>query len=377
MQKVKVAEFFGEPLNYGGQEAFISNVYSKINKSKFDFTFITPFECENTKLQEMINNNNDNLIVGNNEFNSKLRKKYIINMAKKYLNNTYDVVHIHSGSVFTLYNVAKIAKKSGIKKVIVHSHATGINNIKYKIIKFVSDRFIGKYVDLYFACSKEAGMWKFPKKILDSKSYYIIKNGVDLDLYSYNEKTRNEYRKKFNITDELVLINVGRFSFEKNQMYIIDIFKELLKLKPNSILFLVGGEGDLLVDIKNKINNLGLNDKVQIMINRSDVNNLINMSDVFILPSVWEGLPFTGIEAQTNGIPCIFSNNITKELNISKSYNSLSIDLEPIIWAKKIIDLSSLGHADNISEIRNNGYDIFNVCKFLEKVYGESNVEKN
>lgn len=376
MKKIKVAEFFGEPLNYGGQEAFIVNLYSKIDKENYEFSFITPFECENKKLKELVKNNkNDIIIAENNEFNNKLRKKFILQVARKYLTNQYDVVHIHSGSVFTLFNVAKIAKKNGIKKVIVHSHASGKNNIKYKLVKFISDLSIERYVNYFFACSEIAAEWKFPKNIIKNKKYYIIKNGIDLDNFQYNVDRRNEYRKEFKIDNKLVLIHVGRFSFEKNQEYIIKIFVELLKLNKDSELFLVGGKGDNLERIETMIKELQLEDKVHILMNRSDVNNLINMSDVFILSSRWEGLPFTGIEAQANGIPCIFSDTISEELNITKAYSKLPIDISPEIWAEKIIELHKNGRIDTIGDIRKAGFDIKEVCEFMKNIYGGENAE--
>ena len=371
MKKIRVAEFFGEPLNYGGQEAFIINLYSKIDKQNYEFSFITPFECENQKLKELVKDNKDDIIItGNNKFDSKLRKKSILQVAKKYLTSEYDVVHIHSGSVFTLFNVAKIAKKNGIKKVIVHSHAGGKVNIKYKLVKFVSDLSIRKYVDYFFACSEIAAKWKFPKKIIKEKKYNLIKNGIDLDRFRYDPVRREEYRKKFELENKLTLIHVGRFCFEKNQEYIIRIFVELLKLDKTSELFLVGGKGDTLEKIENMIKELELEDKVHILINRSDVNNLINMSDVFILPSVWEGLPFTGIEAQANGIPCIFSDTISQELDITNVYNKLSIEENPKIWANKIIELNKNGRQDTLEDIRNAGFNIRQVCKFIENIYG-------
>ncbi len=372
MKKVKIIEFFGEPLNYGGQEAFILNMYSKINKERFEFTFVTPFECTNESLKKEIEKNGDKLIYDNQLFESKLRKKYIIKTAKTHIKPDFDVIHIHSGSVFTLYNIARIAKKfNKIKKVIIHSHATGKNSIKYRIMKKISDTKIKKYVDYYFACSKLAAEWKFPKSIIKSNRFKIIKNGIDLEKFKYNEENRKKYRTKFGLNEEPILIHVGRFSKEKNQLYILDIFSKIIIQLPTAKLFLVGGTGELYDVVKIKVNELGLSDNVIILLNRPDVNELINMSDVFILPSLWEGLPFTGIEAQANGIPCVFSDTITEELNISKSYNKLSIEENPSTWAKKIIGLFKQNRIDNTEDIRKHGFDIFNACKYLEKIYGE------
>lgn len=367
--KIKVVEFFGEPLNYGGQETFIINVYSKIDKNKFSFTFITPFECTNQKLLRLIKRNGDTIVCGNKNFQSNLRKKHILDIAKQYLTKDYNVIHIHSGSTFTLCNVAKISKQKGIKNVVVHSHAAGNNKLKSSIIKLISKIKFKKYADHYLACSKSAGEWKYTTDIIKSSKYQTIKNGIDINNYKYNDRNKLEYRKKSKLESQHILINIGRFSKEKNQSYVLDIFDEIVKKDSLAVLLLVGGDGELLDEIKTKINKLGLTKKVHILTNRNDVNELINMSDVFILPSLREGLPFTGIEAQANGIPCIFSDTITDELNISQTYHKLPITVKPAVWAEKVIELFSIGRVETANKIRQNGYDIIDTCNVLEGIY--------
>ena len=134
---MKVIEFFGEPLSYGGQEAFIYNMYSHFTKPA-KYLFITPFHADNVELIVKINNRDDEYISNNYMFESKLRKLYIIKTAKKSIPSGYDVIHIHSGSIFNLMIVSKIAKKKGIKKVIVHSHATGLADAKHGLISIKS-----------------------------------------------------------------------------------------------------------------------------------------------------------------------------------------------------------------------------------------------
>ena len=368
-KKIKVLEFFGEPLNYGGQEAFITNLYSNINKDKIDFTFITPFKCTNMKLVELINKFGGTLIAENQNFNSKFRKKYIIMTAKKYINDKFDVVHINSGSIFTLFNVAKISKKNGVKKVITHSHAGGEVNLKYKVMKYYSDKNISKYADYFFACSELAGKWKYPENVLKSDKYFVIKNGINLKQYRYNEEKAREYRKKFKYNDEHILINVGRFSKEKNQLFLLDIFNETLKKDKKARLLMVGGEREKLGEIEAKIEELKLKSYVQILQDRNDVSELINMCDVFILPSLWEGLPVTGVEAQANGLPCIFSDAISDEMNISSVYYKLSLNDSAKVWSKKVISLFENKRKDTYNEIKKNGFDILDVCNFIEKIY--------
>ena len=151
------------------------------------------------------------------------------------------------------------------------------------------------------------------------------------------------------------------------------IFDELLKLDDNFEMFFVGGNGSLLEIIEKQINEKNLNKKIHILLNRNDVNSLLSMSDVFILPSLWEGLPYTGIEAQANGIPCIFSSTVSDEVNISAAYNKLSINEEPKKWAEKIIVLSNTKRYNTKQSIIENGFDISNTCKLVEDIYNDTN----
>lgn len=369
MKKIKVVEFFGEPLNYGGQEAFILNMYNNFSNN-LELTFITPYEATNTNLKELISKKRDKLIFDDKAFETKLRKKYIIDTANKHLTNEYDVIHIHSGSLFNLYNVAKIARKKGIKKVIVHSHSAGKKTIKNIIIKFLS-KDIGKYVDVFLGCTKEAGESKFPTKIINSNKFKVINNGINLNKFIFDKTIREEYRKKFDVENKLVLINIGRFSKEKNQIFLIELFNEYFKKNKNSHLFLIGGNGDELKNIEEKIKDYNLVKNITILKNRDDINYLLYMSDIFLLPSLWEGLPVTGIEAQTTGIPCIFSSNITETINVSEAFHKLSLDTGIAKWIKLIDELKKQPRYDTIADITKSGYDCKKSAEELEKIYME------
>lgn len=364
-----VAEFFGEPFNYGGQEAFALNMYSAIDQKRFNFTFITPFGCENSIIKEKTKLNGDKIIHDDNPFESKLRKKFIVQTANKHLNSSFDVVHIHSGSTFTLLNVAKIAKKKGIKKVIVHSHSVSDGGIKYRIIKTISDIKIGKYADIFFACSKAAGVARFPKRIIASKKFYIIKNGIKLSDYKFSKSKRDEYRKEFGLSDKHIIVNVGRFSVEKNQLFILEVLKNLLRVDEKSFLILVGGDGEMLPDIEKRIEKLDLKKRVLILRNRDDIKNILDMSDIFVLPSTREGFPFVAIEAQANGLPCIFSDTITHEANVSEAFHTAKVN-DTQDWEEKISMLISKGRINTQKSLEINGFSISQMKETIEDIYG-------
>lgn len=374
----KVLEFFCEPLNFGGQEAFILNVYQKFSNKEITYTFCTPFECKNEKLKKIIKEKDDKIIYLDYKFDTKLRKINLVKGTKKILkHNDYDVIHIHSGSIFSLYIVAKLAKKSGIKKVIVHSHSTGYNTFKHKIIKNVTENKMENYVDYFLACSEEAAKYKFPTKVIQNRKFKIIKNGVDINKFKFNNNKREEMRKEYKLEDKNVIINVGRFSKEKNQSFLLDVFKEIKRINPNSYLILIGGSGPLKEEIENKIKKYNLNKDILLLENINNVADFLQAADVFALPSIYEGFPVVAVEAQATGLPIICSDSITKEVLITPNCELLSMkDNDSInVWATKINEKFLRKHVDYEEQMKENGFNIEETSKILEKIYlmGDNN----
>ena len=365
---MKVIEFFGEPLSYGGQEAFIFNMYSHFNKPA-DYLFITPFHADNVELIEKINNRGDEYISNNYKFESVLRKLYIIKTAKKSIPSGYDVIHIHSGSIFNLMVVSKIAKKKGIKKVIVHSHATGHADAKHGLIKKISDSYLDKYADVFLACSKEAGRFKYSDEVLNSERFKVINNGIELDNYKYDTENRKQIRDELNLKDEFVLCNVGRYSAEKNQKYIVRVFNEYLKINSNSKLLFVGGEGPAKDELIQEIKNLGIDSKVIMLTKRNDINKILSAVDVFLFPSLFEGLGISGIEAQASGLHTICSENIPDEADVSPLFHRLSLNDGEKIWAEYIAKLPGVDRVEYGYNKFDKDYVAVNCAAKLEDLY--------
>lgn len=377
---VKVLEFFCEPLNFGGQEAFIINVYQKFSEQKIKYTFFTPFECKNDRLKEMVKEKKDDILYLDYNFETKLRKLNIIRGANKILkNNSYDVVHIHSGSIFSLYFVAKIAKKSGVKKVIVHSHSTGKETFKYKLIKQLTKKNMNKYVDVFCACSKKAAEWKFPSEIISQNKFEIIKNGVDIQSFMFNESMRKKIRNEYNIENKDVIINIGRFSEEKNQTFLIDAFKKIKTINQNAYLILIGGSGPLKNEIESKIKEYNLKKEVLILENISNVSDFLQAADVFVLPSLYEGFPVVAVEAQAAGLPIICSDSITEEILLTPTCYFMSLNDKIDNWAQKIDEQFKSTRSNYEEEIKSKGFDIGDTARILENIYliGDKNNEKN
>ena len=365
---MKIIEFFGEPLSYGGQEAFAYNMYSHF-KREGKYTFITPFHANNKDLLSLIEKKKDKYKAFNYNFNSILRKWYIIKAALKSITQEYDVLHIHSGSTFTLLAVAHIASKRKIRKIIVHSHATGNNDFKHGIIKKIADKQFEKKADIFLACSKEAGLFKFPKKIINSNKFKIIKNAVDLEKFRYSEEKRNLIRNELNIDKDLLICQVGRYSPEKNQVFVLKVFNQYIKKNDKTKLVFVGGDGPTKEDLLKQIQNYGLKKKVIVLSERKDVNYILSAADVFVFPSLFEGLGISAIEAQAVGLHTICSEHIPEEANVSHLFHRVPISVGIKRWVDAIDEYSNVVREDVRNEIVENGYSLEKCAGELECIY--------
>ena len=368
---IKVLEFFGEPLAYGGQEAFILNMYRNFTKENIKYVFCTPFDLTNKNLIELSEKRKDKIVHYDYNFNNKLRKFYIKKALKKILKSEkFDVIHIQTGSSFTMITAAKLAKKYGVKNVIAHSHCAGIENFKHILIKKYSDKRIEKYVDNYFACSLVAGEWKFPKKIMNENKCVIVNNGININNHTFDAETRKEYRKEFGISKNTKLLcNVGRFALQKNHTFILEIVK-LLKERKFDFKFILIGEGELKQEILEKIKQFNLEECFIILEKRNDVSKIMMASDLFVMPSLFEGFPVTLIEAQATGLNCLSSDTITKEASISDLIEYLPIE-DASVWADKIEKTKSKNtpreeYAEIVSKA---GYNAEDSAKLLEDVF--------
>lgn len=268
-----------------------------------------------------------------------------------------------------------IAKLAGFKTIILHAHSSSIDDNR-KIVRFLKTglhkvgRFLLPYlVDTYIGCSTKASEWMFPRKCIDSDSYYLLHNAIDLDLYDRNINLGLEVRQKFNIPkDALVVGHIGRFTPVKNHPFIIDIFKEVLKQNPNSYLFLLG-DGVERHKIESLVKSAAISDKVIFMGYVNNTVDIMQAIDIMILPSLFEGLPLIAIESQALGIPILVSDAITQEVVLTDLCRTLPID-NPKPWAYEII--SKFGknkYIDYRARIKELGYDSSVAIKKIENIY--------
>lgn len=351
-------------MNRGGLETMIMNYYRKIDRDKIQFDFLVHRD-ERGDYDDEIESLGGRIYRMPSIKPGNYRKYFRALDEFFMLNRDYVAVHSHinENSGF----VAKYAKKYGIKKRIAHSHIADLK-LDYKYpFRLYARLYLKTNINYYFACSEKAGEWLFGKKAILNKQVTVLNNAVDLDLFKYNESVRHEMREKLGIENKVVIGHIGRFNLQKNHKFLIDIFNEINKINKNTVLLLVG-TGNMMDDIKLKVNKLGLKDSVKFLGLRNDVSKLMQSMDMFLFPSLFEGLPVVLVEAQASGLKCVASTGITKEANITKSIEFIDLKLQAKEWANKILSLD-ISRQDYTNLIVENGYDSTHNVKILSDFY--------
>ncbi|WP_304937545.1 glycosyltransferase [Ileibacterium valens] len=374
---VKVLEVFREPLANGGQESFIMNMLRNMDHDQIQMDFMTPFTCDNQSLKAEVESYGGRVYTYDHEFGKNNNQVFKESLSDFLSSHSYETVHFHSGSTYALMMGPKIASEAGVKNRIVHSHCGGDDNLKYRLIKAMSVPYFMKYPTQFCACSMLAAKWKFPKKIIDENKVDILKNAVDLDRFHYDPKIRDEIRAASGLKKEIVLGHIGRFSRQKNQLFLIDIFNCFLKRHADARLWLVG-EGEDLDKVKSKVRELGIEKQVDFLGLRKDIPDLLNAMDALVLPSLFEGLPVVGVEAQAVSLPVIASEEVTKEMPVPELSRYLSLEPDGLIdWIEAIEEMLLVKRKDRKQEMIEAGYEVKEAAAHLQNLYLNQSKEKD
>ncbi|RSX55531.1 glycosyl transferases group 1,glycosyl transferase group 1 [Bifidobacterium dolichotidis] len=352
-------------LDRGGAETMIMNYYRSIDRDKVQFDFLVNREKIGAYEEEIESLGGKIYRMGpmypwrfseyKHEFRSFLRD-----------HPEYSIIHSHleERSYFPL----RIAKEENVPVRIAHAHNVyrGFNAktifrdyFRYKLPPYPTDKF---------ACSKEAGIWLYGKDAFLNGEVTIVKNAIDSFKFIYNEKIRESVRSRLQIDDQLVLGNVGRLAPQKNQSFLLDIFAELKKIHKNSKLLIVG-DGDLKQELVRKAESLQIIEDIIFTGSVSDVNDYLQAMDVFVLPSHFEGLPVSLVEAQAAGLQCIVSDQVTREVDFGKYLTYVSLKQSPQDWAKICIEKSQDQRRSDMDLIVRSGFDIHETAKKLQSFY--------
>ena len=364
---MRVAELTGEPILHGGQEMFILNLLKNISDPKIQMDVITPYNCDNSSFEETLAARSGKLIQLGMDFSpGKSRRSLLKPVYTVLKSGGYDAVHIHSGSISVLAYCALAAHMAGCKRVIVHSHSTGVPAVKHELIKHACSPLLKAYPTDWLACSQKAGEDKFPKNIV-AKKMVVVKNGIDLQQFQRNRELGQKVRKLLGISPAAFVIgHVGRFSNEKNHLFLVDAFAAVHKQKPESYLLLIG-EGELETTVKERVHALGLNRCVFFTGAVDNVSAYYNAMDCFALPSLYEGFGYVLLEAEANGLPCLISNTVPDDAVLNN--NVTKLPLEKSLWVEKLLQADSQERIEDQSAIIKAGFSVRETAKAVEAIY--------
>ncbi len=365
-------------MDRGGAESMIMNYYRNIDRDKVQFDFLV-HRKQKGAFDDEIKSLGGN-IYRLDPISPFFPKKYYTQL-RNFFNEhkEYQVIHSHLNT-FSCFPL-KIAKEFNIPCRIAHAHIAldrvslatfftqkeSFKEILKKVVKFQLRKKVKNDATHYFSCGDKAGKWLFGK----STPFVMMNNAIDTKKFSYDTSIEKTYRKEFNFgSDELVIGHVGRFSSQKNHAFLLQIFASLLEKKSNCRLVCIG-DGPLRESLEKQAENLSIIDKVHFLGVRTDIPQLLQMLDVFVFPSFYEGLPVTLIEAQAAGLKILASDTITTEVHLTEDIEFLSIDQPAIVWADKISKIEIGAKNDNTDLIIKGDYDIVSNTKNIQEFYKE------
>lgn len=380
MCKIKVLQVCYS-LKAAGIETLVTNVQKNIDVNRFDVHFLLYKGTKKDLFYKNTVEEHGGTIedASADKVNNFLIRHLIqrVNYFKILKKENFDVVHIHASSGLQGIEVL-LAHMAGVKNIIVHSHnsklgaATKFNWMK-KIIHKKGIKTIKKHANKKLSCSDEATRWMFPN--VDKNKVTLIYNGIECRNYSFNIIKRNEIKKVLNIDNNIVYGHIGSFTEAKNHEFIIDIFSKIVEKQSNAVLLLIG-DGPLQPTIKEKVKRMKLNN-VQFLGIRSDCNELLMTMDCMLFPSFWEGLPIVVVEAQASGLPCLLSDTVTKQVNVSDLLTYLSLNLSAENWCDIAIStVHKRKREDYSDEVSRSSFDILNTANELETIYSKLVYEK-
>lgn len=362
--KIKVLHYI-PGFKFGGIESRMLEVFKGIDKTKYQLDFLILTSLDNYLVEEIKSN-------GGNVYQvPSFSPKNIINHIdglKTVLSDTkYDIIHCHSSA--TGFVLLLLAKKQGIKGRIMHARTSSFAGSSVPYLRKLMQKISVHYSNTQLAVSQKAGDWAFGRK-----EFQVIPNSIDLDKFAYNHKDRNEVREFYSINNKNVFGHIGRNTYAKNHKFLFEIFSQIIKDKPNSVLLLVGVDNNEQ-NLNQWITELGIVGKVVFCGYQEDMSKYHSAMDVLIFPSFYEGLPGTLVEAQASGLKCYCSDVITKEVSLTENIEFIKLNEGAKNWSSKIIkSMSNPNRRSYIDEIKNQGFSIDTTVRMFEGLY--SNIVK-
>lgn len=343
-------------VTYGGLTTVMMNYYRAMDKSGVHIDFASTNEPSQELLDELHSNGSEYYCLG--ERNKNLFK-YRQNLKKVLEKNKYDVIHVNGNSA-TMALELSAAKQFGVPVRIAHGHNS---KTSHSIVHGLLKPLLSKMYTHAISVSKTAGDWLY-----GGNEYIILNNAIDLEKYKFNKEIRDKVRRALKIDNKFVVGNVGKLNKQKNHTFLLKVFAELKKIRDDACLLLVGG-GPLEADLRNECKTLNIENDVIFTGMVDNASDYFQAMDLFVFPSLWEGLPLSLIEAQAAGLPCIVSSNVTTDVACTTDLTYKDVSAGYDDWAKTINMVPQINRKEVIKQVRDANFEISREANRLRNVY--------
>lgn len=369
-EPIRILQVVGR-MDRGGIETMIMNLYRHIDRDKVQFDFLAHYGREAAFNEEI-------RALGGRIYEMPALKdethvyywrifsylKALHTFFKEH--KEYRVIHGHMTNTASIY--MPIAKKYGVKTCIAHSHSTKGKAGHLGIVTNLLQSSVHRCATDFFACSEAAMHWFYPERLIESGRVQVLANAVDAQRFRFQPELRESMRRELNLGEGPVIACVGRFRTEKNQIFLMDVLRQMVAIREDAVL-VFAGDGPCEEEVKAKAKEYGLEGNVRFLGAREDVPEILQAADAFVLPSIFEGMPVTAIEAQASGLWCVVSDGLTREMNALGMVEYLSLDESHKAWAEALLAAAQKPRRDTFDEIRSAGYDIHTTAPWLQEFY--------
>lgn len=359
------------PLGVGGITGMMINIQKHLDRSRLNFDYLVFHDRKEPSEDAVVEMGSSKLIASADSIPFRplrgiIRVRKIQKVCK---DNDVLILHYNSSRPADLMNIIA-AKFGGVKHVTIHSHNSGFGTAGrgIRMVSKLSKPFLPFFCDTYYGCSDSAAKFLFPKRIIESRNYTVLPNGIELKKYDFNKKAREEVRKELGLQNRYVIGHAGRFADQKNHTFLLDIFQQIHEKDSDAVLLLCG-TGELAEPMKQKAKQLGIYGSVIFYGVSHEMHRMWQAMDVLVMPSLHEGLPVTGIEAQASGLPCIFADTITKEVDVTGKSEFLPLSEPAEVWADHILAHRNDVRVSGVQALRNAGYDIQQTADKISDLY--------
>lgn len=370
---IKVLHIGADNVGFGGRSVIAFNLTQMMDESFVRNDFLVFHEIRQQEYIDALKKKKSKYV--EIHINRRLPKlireiKRTFAMAHVMKVEEYDLIHIHADHAYEAMRSIGAGKLAGISRFVIHAHTTGgdskFSRLKKQIILKCQMR-LSRDNYLQLACSEEAAEYLFGRK--NKNNTIILKNGIDVKKFIFHSDSRLKIRKKLGYKEQLIVGNIGRFSPQKNHFFILDVFAEILNKAPSARLMLIG-DGELRTDVENTAKRKGIYESIDFLGNRNDVPDLLQVMDVFLLPSLYEGFGIVNLEAQCTGLPCVVSTEVPEVVRVTDLVQFIPLSEAPDVWADAVCKKADIAvRKSRETELIRAGYDIASTAAQLQELY--------